>query len=105
MCIRDSANINLIESEGLVDRANHVGKKTVEGFDALVADGIIKGYRGVGAIWAADTGRDTAETKVTMRDKGVIVRGVGDGILWCPPLVVTDEEVATFIEVLADSLS
>lgn len=104
-CAAAIANINLIESEGLVDRANHVGKKTVEGFDALVADGIIKGYRGVGAIWAADTGRDTAETKVTMRDKGVIVRGVGDGILWCPPLVVTDEEVATFIEVLADSLS
>ncbi len=96
-----TANINLIEDEGLVDRANHVGKKTVEGFDALVADGIIKGYRGVGAVWAADVGRDTTEIKKAMLDHGVIARGVGDGILWSPPLVITDEQVARFIETLA----
>ena len=45
------ANINLIESDGLVDRANHIGKKTSEGLDALVADRIIVDYRGVGAVW------------------------------------------------------
>ena len=99
------ANINLLESEGLIDRANHVGKKTVEGFDALVADGIIKSYRGVGAVWAADIGRDSAVPKKDLLDAGVVCRGVGDSIIWCPPLIVTDEEIATFIETLAGVLS
>ncbi len=99
------ANINLIESDGLVDRANHIGKKTVEGFDALVADGVIKSYRGVGAIWAADVGRDSAEVKMAMLEKGVFCRGVGESIVWCPPLIMTDEEIGTFIEVLHAVLS
>ncbi len=94
-CAAAVANINLIESDGLIDRANHVGKKTVEGFDALVADGIIKSYRGVGAVWAAEIGQDSTVPKATMRENGVIVRGVGESIIWCPPLIVTDDEIAT----------
>lgn len=94
------ANINLIESEGLVERADHIGKKTVEGFDALVADGIIKGYRGVGAMWAADLGHDSVEAKKSMLESGVVVRGLGDSIVWCPPLIITDEQIGTFIETL-----
>lgn len=94
------ANINLIEEEGLVERANYVGKKTVEGFDALAADGLIKSYRGVGAVWAADIGRDAIPVRNAMIDNGVVVRGVGDGIIWCPPLTITDEQIGTFVETL-----
>lgn len=103
-CAAGVANINVIESEGLVERANYIGKKTVEGFDALRADGVIKDYRGVGGIWSADIGRDTAHVKNDMLAKGVFVRGVGDSICWCPPLVVTDDEIGQFIEVLQESL-
>ncbi len=104
-CAAAIANINLIESEGLVERANHVGKKTVEGFDALMADGIIKSYRGVGAIWAVDIGHDSTEAKQKMRELGVVIRGVGTSIVWCPPLIVTDGQVAMFIEALEKSLN
>ncbi|MGB5756543.1 MAG: aspartate aminotransferase family protein [Acidimicrobiales bacterium] len=104
-CAAAIANINLIESEGLVERANHIGKKTVEGFDALVADGIIKSYRGVGAVWAVDIGHDSAETKKTMLDLGVVIRGVGTSIVWCPPLIVTDDQIGTFIETLEKALT
>lgn len=99
------ANINLIESEGLVDRANHIGKKTVEGFDALVGDGIIKDYRGVGAIWGANIGRDSTDVKHAMLDAGVVCRGVGEAILWCPPLIITDEQIGQFIETLGSVLT
>lgn len=92
------ANIKLIEEEGLVERANHVGKKTVEGFDALRAEGLIKNYRGIGAVWAADIGRDAIPVRNAMIDGGVIVRGVGEAIIWCPPLTVTDEQIGRFIE-------
>ena len=99
-CAAAVANIDLIESEGLVERANHVGKKTVEGFDALVADGMITGYRGVGGMWAADVGRDTAGIKQAMLEAGVVVRGVGDAVIWCPPLIITDDQIGIFIETL-----
>ena len=39
-----------------------------------------------------------------MMDAGVIIRGVGEAILWCPPLVVTDDEVGHFIETLGNCL-
>ncbi len=103
-CAAGLANIALIEAEGLVERANHIGDKTVEGLDALTADGTIKGYRGIGGVWAADIGRDSTPVKFDMLDRGVMARGVGEAIIWCPPLVVTDAQIATFVEVLEASL-
>ena len=99
-CAAGIANINLIESEGLVERARHIGDETVKGLKALVDDGIIKGYRGVGAVWAADIGRDSTPVKMDMLNRGMMVRGVGDGIIFCPPLVITDAQIATFVETL-----
>ncbi len=99
------ANIELIEEDGLVERANHIGKKTVEGLDALQADGMIKGYRGVGAMWAADIARDSIPIKNAMLADGVIIRAVGESIIWCPPLIVTDDEIGRYIETLQTALS
>ena len=99
------ANIELIDELGLVDRANHVGKKTVEGLDALMADGMIKSYRGIGGMWAADIARDAVPIKNAMLADGMIVRGVGEAIIFCPPLVVTDEEIGRYIETLQKALS
>lgn len=98
------ANINLIEELGLVERANHIGKEVVKGFDALMADGVITSYRGVGGVWAAEIGRDAVPMKQAMLDRGVVIRGVGEAVLFCPPLVVTDDEIAMFIETLDDAL-
>ncbi len=98
------ANIGLIDELGLVDRAGHIGKEVVKGLDALGADGIIESYRGVGAVWAAAIGRDAVPVKVAMLERGIVVRGVGDSIIFCPPLVVTDDEIGQFIETLDDTL-
>jgi adenosylmethionine-8-amino-7-oxononanoate aminotransferase len=99
------ANIELIEEEGLTDRANHIGKKTAEGLDALQADGMIRSYRGVGAMWAADIARDAIPIKNAMLADGVIIRAVGESIIWCPPLIVTDDETGRYIETLQKALS
>ncbi len=98
------ANIKLIDELGLVDRANHIGKEVVKGFDALMADGVITSYRGVGGVWAAEIGRDAVPLKQAMIDRGIIIRGVGEAVLFCPPLVVTDDEIGRFIETLDDAL-
>ncbi len=99
------ANINLIEQDGLVERAHHIGKKTVEGLDAMMADGMIQSYRGIGAMWAAEIGRDAVPVKNVLLADGVIVRAVGEAIIWCPPLIVTDDEIGRYIESLQKALS
>lgn len=99
------ANINLIESEGLVERANHIGLKTEEGLKALQGDGMIEGYRGIGAIWAAEVGRDTIPLRDGLLERGIVVRGIGTALAFCPPLIITDAEIGTVIEGFAEVLA
>jgi putrescine---pyruvate transaminase len=104
-CAAALANIAIIESEGLVERAHHIGKKTVEGFDALAAEGLVTEYRGVGGVWAVELGRDSVPVRNQMLTDGVVVRGAGENIIWCPPLVVTDDEIGRFIETLEHAIT
>lgn len=97
-CAAGIANINLIESEGLVERANHIGEKFSEGFAALVADGVIKSFRGVGGMWAAEIGRDSASAKFELLELGLVARGVGEAVVVCPPLIVTDSEIGELVD-------
>ena len=103
-CAAAMANIDIIEREGLVDRANTLHDWFDAGLSALVADGTLVGYRGKGAIWAADTGRDAIPVRNEMLDKGVVVRGIGTAIAMCPPLVATEAEVGQILDVMVSCL-
>lgn len=103
------ANIDVIEAEGLVERATHVGDRLSTGLNALVGDGLLAGVRGVGAVWAAvlPDGTELPRTvaiRDAMLDKGVIARPIGDVIAWCPPLVISDADIDTCVDVLAESI-
>lgn len=100
-CAAGLANINLIEEEGLVDRAHHLAARFTDGLSALKSDGIIKGFRGVGGLWAAETGRDAIPLRDELYGMGLIMRGVGDALLMCPPLIITDSEIDELIEGIA----
>jgi adenosylmethionine-8-amino-7-oxononanoate aminotransferase len=102
-------NLDIIESEGLVKRANDIGDRFVSGLSALVGDGILAAYRGVGAIWAAQLpeGTEPAHT-VAIRDKmldaGVICRPIGDSLAFCPPLIIDDADIDRCIDVMATAI-
>ncbi len=100
-CVAGIANIDLIEQEGLVDRANHIGARFTEGLSALKADGTITGFRGVGGLWAAETGQDAIPLRDRLYGMGLVMRGVGEALLMCPPLVITDSEIDELIEGIA----
>lgn len=108
-CAAGLANIDIIEREGLVDRANHIGERISSGLNALAGDGTIRGVRGVGAIWAAHLNNDDLATTVGVRDRmldlGVVARPIGDSIAFCPPLVMNDEDVDTMVDVLAQAVN
>lgn len=103
-CAAGVANIAVIENEGLVDRARHIGEQFENGFRALVGDDMIQGYRGVGAIWAAELGRDSIPVRDAMLDRGVVSRPIGEALAFCPPLIITDTEIGTIFDRLADTL-
>lgn len=101
-CAAAIANINIIEREDLIARANHVGDQISNGLAALQGDGLIKSYRGVGALWAADLGQASQAASTQLQEKGFISRGFGDALILCPPFIITDDEIAQFIEAIAE---
>lgn len=103
-CAAGVANIEVIEQQGLVDRSREIGDQFSEGLSALQGDGMINSYRGVGAIWAMELGRDAIPARDAMLDRGVVCRGIGEALAFCPPLIITDAEIGQIFDRLEDAL-
>ncbi len=104
VCAAGVANLKIIEDEGLVARSLHIGEQFEKGFQAIVGDGMAKSYRGIAAVWGLDIGRDAIPVRDALLDDGIIVRGVGESLLMCPPLVITDDEIGQMVESFAKAL-
>ena len=103
-CAAGVANLQLMTDEDLPGRATHVGERISAGLRALTDDGLLAGYRGDGAVWAAELGRDAAGVRNAMLDAGVIVRPIGTAVAMCPPLVISDAEIDRLIDTMAEAL-
>jgi adenosylmethionine-8-amino-7-oxononanoate aminotransferase len=104
VCAAALKNLEIIERDGLIERAKHVGKRLSDGLHSLAADGVIDSVRGAGAIWAAALKPD--QNCVTIRDnmikRGVIARSINaDTNAFCPPFVITDQQIDTLLDVFA----
>jgi putrescine aminotransferase len=103
-CAAGITNLDIIEREGLLARATHVGAQLSGGLRSLAADGVIDHTRGEGAMWAAGLRAD--QNAMAIRDRmlglGVVCRAINtDTLTFCPPLVITDEQVGRIIDALA----
>jgi adenosylmethionine-8-amino-7-oxononanoate aminotransferase len=106
-CAAALANLAIIEREGLLGRARPIGERLGGGFQSLADDGLLAEARGDGAVWAAGlTDRhDANELRDALLERGVIARAIGTNTLaYCPPLVVTDAQLDTLVDTLADVL-
>ena len=105
-CAAGIANIELLESEGLLERAGHVGERLGEGLRSLAADGVVDEVRGVGAVYAVKVpeGRAAPAVRDDLLAKGIIVRPIVDSIAFCPPLVITDDQIDRMVDAVADCL-
>ena len=102
-CAAGLRNLQIIDDEGLVARAVEVGERLAGGLQALAADGVIDHARGEGAMWAAGLRAD--QDAVAIRDRmladGVICRAINtDTLTFCPPLVITDEQIDRIVDTL-----
>ncbi len=100
------ANLAVL-ADGVLDRAPKVGARLGQGLQSLAADGTVAEVRGAGAVWAAQLHdhQDAMVARDAMLERGVIVRPIGKSLAFCPPLVITDEQIDTCIDVLASVAS
>lgn len=107
-CAAALKNIEIIQREGLVQRAHHIGARLSSGLQALAADGIIDHARGDGAVWAAGLRADQNSVKIRdrMLQLGAITRAINtDTNTFCPPLVITDNELDRLLDAFSTAAS
>ena len=107
-CVAALVNLEIIEREGLRDRATVIGKRIGDALKALAQDGVIDHARGDGAVWAA--GLHAAQNNVKIRDRmlelGAITRAINaDTNTFCPPLVITDSQLDKLLDTFAKAAS
>jgi adenosylmethionine-8-amino-7-oxononanoate aminotransferase len=97
------ANLDVIEGDGLLDRALTVGARLSDGLRSLHADGLVTEVRGEGAVWAVELNEGTSApaARDALLGEGVIVRPLGTALAMCPPLVVTDDQIDRVVDGLA----
>ena len=107
VCAAALKNIEILEQENLLPRAVEIGRRLGDGLSALATDGIIAGARGRGAVWAAALRPDQDAVKVRdrMLELGAITRAINDCNTFCPPLVITDAEIDSLLDIFATAAS
>ena len=106
-CAAGMANLDIMEREGLVDRAVKVGDRLRRALEAVVDGEHITSVRGEGAMWAAGFAGhvNAVEVRDEMLFREVIARPIGtDTMAFCPPLVITEADVDRCATALAESV-
>ena len=112
-------NIEIIEREGLVERVkNDIGPYFAEALKRIADDPIVGEVRSLGLIGAVEivskkgtnqrfTGEEGKAGPV-VRDlcikNGLMVRGIRDSIVMCPPLIITKAEIDRIVDTIGRSL-
>ncbi len=108
-CAAAIANIDLIESEELISRANNVGERISSGLEALKSDGLLTEVRGVGAIWAGQITGATTEQGLQVRDRmtelGVICRAINGALAFCPPLIIENNDIDLMVDTASHAIN
>ncbi len=109
-------NLDIIEERGLVAQAARVGAHLQARLAPFASHPLVGEVRGVGLIAAVELVADKA-TKAKFEpglvgpwvyarahDHGLVIRAVGDSICFCPPLIVTEEQIDEIVSRFATVL-
>jgi adenosylmethionine-8-amino-7-oxononanoate aminotransferase len=107
-CAAALANLDIIEHEGLVERATKVGDRLRRALEAVVDGEHITSLRGDGAMWAVGFAShiNAVEVRDEMLPREVIARPIGnDSMAFCPPFVINDADIDRCASALAESVA
>lgn len=108
-------NLRIIEERDLVGNAARMGQRMRDGLDRLADSPLVGEVRGVGLIAALELvapegsalsapGAIGGRMNQIMTGNGVISRNMMDAMAFCPPLVISAEEVDELLDVVSRSL-
>ncbi len=103
-CAAALANLDIIERENLIGEVDRIGGRLGGGLRALADDGLVDHVRGEAAIYgvALRPEHDATSVRDRMHELGVVVRAIGtDTLTFCPPLVITDEQIDRVVDAVA----
>ncbi|MFN8529360.1 MAG: aspartate aminotransferase family protein [Anaerolineae bacterium] len=113
-CAVGLRNLELIEGEKLVERAQQRGARLLAGLQSLKEFAIVGDVRGLGLICGVEVVSDKAAkttdpalaAKITKmcQDRGLRTRNVGSTLAFAPPLTITEAEVDEIIRILGSVL-
>jgi adenosylmethionine-8-amino-7-oxononanoate aminotransferase len=102
-------NLEILESEKLVDHAAQMGERLLQALHRLQTRvECIGNVRGLGLMCAIEFVADratkepagiAAQVQQACLDRGLITRVVGDSLLFAPPLVIRADEIDTMVQI------
>ena len=117
-CTVALANIDILEREGLVDRAAILGRRLLDGLRTLTPLPGVGDVRGLGMMAAVELVADKATRQPCppsanvgprvageMLKRGLFTRIVGETICLAPPLVASEDQVDRIVEVVGESIA
>jgi acetylornithine/LysW-gamma-L-lysine aminotransferase len=104
-CAAALATLEVIEREGLAEKAGTLGKYFMERLKALKSDKI-REVRGLGLMIGIELKEKAGPSVQALMEKGVIVLLAGANVIrLLPPLVITREEIDLTLKALQEVLS
>jgi putrescine aminotransferase len=100
-------NLAIIEREKLIDAVRARGEQLAGGLRALEELEQVQEVRGEGLMWGIELveGGDGVAAAASLREQGVLVRGLENRIIMSPPFVVTEAEIDRLAGALHAELS
>jgi adenosylmethionine-8-amino-7-oxononanoate aminotransferase len=116
-CAVASANLDIIENEGLIARAGSLGKRLLEGLKGLAGHPHVGDVRGLGLMCAVELVEDKATKRefdpsqaigpkvhAETQRRGLFSRLRGDCFLLAPPFVTTEDQIDRCVAILGESI-
>jgi len=104
-CAAALATLDVIEKQGLVEKAGTLGNYFMEGLKAIRSDKI-REVRGLGLMIGIELKEKAGPYVQALMEKGVIVLLAGANVIrLLPPLVITKEEIDQALKALQEVLS
>jgi 4-aminobutyrate--pyruvate transaminase len=103
-------NLKIIKERDLVGNAARLESKFLGRLEELAKHPLAHSSRGIGLIGAlelkpwANAGDAAAAVAATLQEEGVITRGIGEAICFCPPLIITAEQIDDMFDALKRAL-
>ena len=107
-------NIRIIEERDLVGNCRRLSPLFLERLAGLAEHPLAKTWRGVGLIGAlelkpatapgAKPGAAGAAIQAAALEQGVIARAIGDSLCFCPPLIITAEQIGAMFDAVGRAL-